>query len=151
MSLVRNASFLIVKNSCVREELIDLPFFLQTQLQQITVQEHLFGEFALAPLTFELCTSPTDTFTFTYHPFNLLSMYAVDNLQRLIFVNGRSLDKFTGTRVKCKSLFTFIFTLQDHLRGQWHSPISRKVFTCGRLTTQSSPHCCSTRRTNFRN
>ena len=36
MSLVRSASFLIVKNSCVREELIDLPFFLQTQLQQIT-------------------------------------------------------------------------------------------------------------------
>ena len=49
MSLVRIASFLIIKNSCVREELIDLPFFLQTQLQQITVQEHLFGELALAP------------------------------------------------------------------------------------------------------
>ena len=31
------------KNSCVREELIDFRFFLQTQLQQITVQEHLFG------------------------------------------------------------------------------------------------------------
>ena len=51
MSLVRNASFLIVKNSCVREELIDIPFFLQTQLQQITVQEHPFGEFAPAPHT----------------------------------------------------------------------------------------------------
>ena len=37
MSLIRIASFLIVKNSCVREELTDLPFFLQTQLQQITV------------------------------------------------------------------------------------------------------------------
>ena len=61
MSLVRIASFLIVKSSCVREELIDLPFFLQTQLQQITVQEHLFGEFALTPLTFSPCTSPTDT------------------------------------------------------------------------------------------
>ena len=56
MSLVRNGSFLIVKNSCVREELIDLPFFLQTQLQQITVKEHIFGEFAIAPLTFVLCT-----------------------------------------------------------------------------------------------
>ena len=44
MSLVRSASFLIVKNSCVREELIDLTFFLQTQLQQITVQEHLSDE-----------------------------------------------------------------------------------------------------------
>ena len=67
MSLVRSASFLIVKNKCVREELTDLPFFLKTQLQQITVQEHLFGEFALAPLTFGPCTSPTDTFPFTYH------------------------------------------------------------------------------------
>ena len=66
MSLFRNASFLIVKNSCVREELIDLPFFLQTQLQQITVQEHLFGDFALAPLTFGMYTSPTETFPFTY-------------------------------------------------------------------------------------
>ena len=43
MSLVRIASFLIVKNSFAREELIDLPYFLQTQLQQITVKEHLFG------------------------------------------------------------------------------------------------------------
>ena len=44
MSLVRNASFLIVKNGCVREELTDLPFFLETQLQQITVQEHLLNK-----------------------------------------------------------------------------------------------------------
>ena len=71
MSLVCNASFLIVKNSCVKEELIDLPFDLQTQLQQITVQEHMFREFALVPLTFGLCTSPTDTFPFTYHFFRL--------------------------------------------------------------------------------
>ena len=41
--------------------------FSLTQLQQITVQEHIFGEFALAPLTFEPCTSPTDTSPFTYH------------------------------------------------------------------------------------
>ena len=44
ISLVRNASFLIVKNSGVREELSYLPFFLMTQLQQITVKEHIFGE-----------------------------------------------------------------------------------------------------------
>ena len=42
MSLVRIASFLIVKYSCVREELTDLPIFLQTQLQQITVKEHFW-------------------------------------------------------------------------------------------------------------
>ena len=46
---------------------IDLPFFLQTKLQQITVQEHIFGEFALTPLTFGPCTYPTDIFPFTYH------------------------------------------------------------------------------------
>ena len=67
MSLVFNASFLIVKKSCVREELIDILFFLQTKLQQITVQEHIFGEFALAPLTFGPCTFPTDTFPSTHH------------------------------------------------------------------------------------
>ena len=50
--LPRNASFKTVKNSCVREEVSDVVFFLQTQLQYITVQEHLFGDFALAPLNF---------------------------------------------------------------------------------------------------
>ena len=40
MSLVRIASFLIVKKSCVREELIDLPFFLQTQLQYRLISDH---------------------------------------------------------------------------------------------------------------
>ena len=44
MSLLCIASFLIVKHSYVREEFIDLPFFLQTQLQQINVKEHLFDE-----------------------------------------------------------------------------------------------------------
>ena len=61
--LPRNTSFLIVKNCCVREELSDVVFFLQTQLQQINVQEHLFGEFALAPLTFGPCTSTNDNFS----------------------------------------------------------------------------------------
>ena len=40
--------------------------FLQTQLQKITVEEHIIGKFALATLTFGLWTSPTDTFPFTY-------------------------------------------------------------------------------------
>ena len=71
--LPRNTSFLIVKHSCVREELSDVVFFLQAQLQQITVQEHLFGEFALAPINFGSRSSPTDTFTFT-HPFTSVSI-----------------------------------------------------------------------------
>ena len=92
VSLVRNASFLILKNSCVREELTDVVFFLQTQLQQITVQEHIFGEFALAPLTFVPCTSPTDTFPFTSHfpsvsipishPLNCSPICMIENFQR---------------------------------------------------------------------
>ena len=87
-----NAIFLILKHRCVREELSDVVFFLQTQLQQITVQEHLFGEFALAPLTFGPCTSPTDTFSFPYHfpsvsipisnPLNCRPICLVDNFQR---------------------------------------------------------------------
>ena len=67
MPLVCIASFLIIKNSCVRKELTDLPSFHKTQLQQITMEEHLFGEFALATLTFGPCTFTSDTFPFTYH------------------------------------------------------------------------------------
>ena len=67
ISLICNADFIILKNSGVREELTDVVFFLETQLQQITVQEPVFCEFALTPLTFGPCTSPTDSFPFTYH------------------------------------------------------------------------------------
>ena len=65
--------------------------FLQTQLQHITVQERLFGDFTLATLTFGPCTSPTDTFPFTYHfmsvfipisnPLNCSPICAGENLQ----------------------------------------------------------------------
>ena len=47
--------------------LSDVVFFLQTQLQQITMQEIIFGELALVSLTFGSYTSPIDTFSFTYH------------------------------------------------------------------------------------
>ena len=92
--------------------------------QQITVKEHLSGEFALVHLTFSFCISPTDTFPFTYHPFNGPGMCAVDNLQRLRFDNSQSPDKFTGKpkivslrtssqeSVKHTSTFTFTFTLR---------------------------------------
>ena len=60
-------SFRIINCFRVREEVSYVVFFLQTQLQHITVQGNIFGEFALALLTFGLCTSPTDTFTFTYY------------------------------------------------------------------------------------
>ena len=88
--LVRIASFFNIKNSCVREEITDLPSFHKTQLQQITVEEYLFGEFALATLTFGPCTSTSDTFPFTYHfppvsisisePFNCSPIFTIHNL-----------------------------------------------------------------------
>ena len=119
MSLVRNASFLIIKNSYVRKELIDLPFFLQTQLQQITVQEHIFGEFALAPLTFGPCTSPTDTFPFTDHCssvsipisqyLNCSPIFQVENFQRL----QRQIDILYNSRRRRGSHFRFLYTLQS--------------------------------------
>ena len=48
--LLHNTSFLIIKHSFNREELSDAVFFLQTELQHITVQKNLFGEFALTPV-----------------------------------------------------------------------------------------------------
>ena len=119
ISLVRNASFLIVKKSCVREELIDIPFFIQTQLQQITVQEHLFGELALAPLTFDPCTSPTDIFPFTYHLpsvsipicqyLNCSPICTVDNFQRF----QRQINILDNPILRRGSHFRFPYTLQS--------------------------------------
>ena len=87
-SLLRNVSFLIVKCSCVREELSDVVFLIQTKLQQITMQEHIFSVFALTYLTFGLCTSPTDI---SPSP----TTCTIVDFQQLIFRNSRSPDKFT--------------------------------------------------------
>ena len=95
--------------------------FLQTQLQQITVQEHIFGDFALAHLTFGSCTSPTENFPFTYHPSNRCAMCAVDYFQQLRFGNSQSPDKFTGKPYIKMNVYIYI---AHHLQGQWHSLIS---------------------------
>ena len=76
--------------------------------QQITVQEHIFGEFAIVHLTFGTCTSPTDTFHFTYHSFIGPGMCSVDNFRRLRF---GSLPTSSQESVKHKSTFMFTFTL----------------------------------------
>ena len=119
MSLVHNASFLIVKKSCVREELIDLLFLLQKQLQQITVHEHIFDEIALVPLTFGPCTSPTETFSFAYHfPSVSIPIYqslkcspicAVENFRRL----QRQINILDNSRQRKGSHFRFPYTLQS--------------------------------------
>ena len=125
ISLVRNVSFLIVKNSCVRKELTDVVFFLQTQLQHITVQEHLVGEFALAPLTFGPCTSPTDTFPFIYHfssvsipisqSLNCSPILAVYNFQRF----KRQINILDNPCLRRGSHFQFPYTLQSSGNFLW--------------------------------
>ena len=125
ISLVRNASFLIVKKSCVREELTDVVFFLQTQLQQITVQEHIFDEFALAPLTFGPFTPPTDIFHFTYHfpsvtipisqSLNCSPICVVDNFQRF----QRQIDILNNPRRRRGSQFRSPYMLQSSGDFPW--------------------------------
>ena len=125
MTLLRIASYLIVKHSCVREEFIDLPFFLQTQLQQITVKQHLFGEFALATLTFGPCTSPSDTPPFTY-PFpyvcilirntlNRRPICEVDNFQLF----QRQINFLDNPCCRRCSHFRFLYTLDSSSNLFW--------------------------------
>ena len=97
---------------------------------------------------------------------------AVDNFQRLIFGNSQSPDKFTGNTkkfshptssqesLKHKSTFTFTLrTIYPSMRSMAqpypqtsktsiYSHLSTKGFDLPPITTQSSMHCCSTRR-NF--
>ena len=119
ISLVRNAILLIVKKKLCQGRIQWGYVLLQTQLHQITEQEHIFGEFALAPLTFGPCTSPTDTFPFTYHflsvsipirqSLNCIPICAVDNLQRL----QRQIDVLDNPRRRRVSHFWFSYTLQS--------------------------------------
>ena len=118
--LPRNPSLLIVKNSGVREKLSDVNKSLCKNILLVS------SPLCTPPLV--SCTSPTDTLPFTYQPFNGPSMCAVDNFQRLIFSNSRSPDKFTGKR-KTKIIFYVYIYILHHLRNQWHSLITQKVFT----------------------
>ena len=98
--------------------------FFQTQLQQITVQEHLFVKFAFALLTFGPCTYPTDTFPFTYHfpsvsitiikPLNSSLICAVENFQRF----QRQIIILDNPRWRRCSYFRFLYTL--HSSGDFH-------------------------------
>ena len=119
ITLVPNTSFIIVKIVVSKKKSV---------MSKNTLQEYLAVEFALVHLTFGLCTSPTDTFPFTYHPFNGCGMCAVDNFQRLRFGNSRSPDKFTRKHKTQIIVYVYIY-IAHHLRGQWHIPISQKVFT----------------------
>ena len=89
--LPNNASFIIAKQMFVREELSDVVLFFEHNLKK-SLCKICFGEFTLAPLKFDPCTSRTDSFYFTYHfpfvsvtirnPLKFSSNYVVDNLKR---------------------------------------------------------------------
>ena len=99
--------------------------FLQKPLQQITVQEHIFGEFTISPLTFGPCTSPTDTFSFTYHfpsvsipiryPLRWSPICAVENLQRF----QRHINIFDNPLWRRCSHFRFSYTLESSVYFLW--------------------------------
>ena len=97
-----------------------------TQLQQITVEEHPFGEFALMTLTFGSCTSTTDTFPFTYHfpsvpisisqPLNCSPIFTIENLQRF----QRQIDILDNTRRRRGSHFRIPYMLQSSVDIPWY-------------------------------
>ena len=118
--LVHNASFKIIMNSGVRIELNYLPFSLLIQLQKNIVEEHLFGVFSLATLTFGTCTSPTDTFPFNYlftsvtiyicYPLNCSTIWVIDNFQ-LFQCQINILDNSVWRR--CSSYLKIPYTIQS--------------------------------------
>ena len=118
ISLVRIASFLIVKTLVSGKNSV-IPFFLMTQFQQTTVKEHIFCEFALTTITFGSCTSPTDTFPFTYlflsvpisiqYPLNCWNILLVNYFQRF----QRQICIFNNPDWRRCSHFRIPFTLQS--------------------------------------
>ena len=129
-------------------------FSLQLQLQQITVNEHIFSEFSIAHPTLGSCTSPTDTSPLTYHPFNGCAVFAVEYFQRLIFGNSQLSDKFTGKptifshpkssqEILKQQINEYIY-IAHHLQGQWHSLISPQTAKTPLLDSYYFPVTCPT-------
>ena len=98
-----------------------------TQLQQITVKEHLFGELALATFTFGSCTYPTETFIFTYfflsvpisicYPQNCCTISPVNYFQRF----QRQIYIFNNPDWRSCSHFRIPYTLQSSGNLPWCS------------------------------
>ena len=86
--LSRNASFLIVKYSCVREELSDVNKSLCNNIFLVS-SRLCTSTLVCAPPQLKIPPSLTT-------PFNGTGMWSVENFQRLIFGNSQSPDKFTG-------------------------------------------------------
>ena len=110
------------------------------------------------------CTSPLVHAPPQLTLFPSTTTCAVEDSQHLRFGNSQSPDKFTGKPKTKIIIYKLHCAPSTHLRGQCHSPISpqtaktpikghlsTKGFDLPPITTQSSPYCCSTMRTTFRN
>ena len=118
ISLVRNASFLIVKNSGVREEVSDVNKSLYKNI--FMASSRLFtSPLVRAPPQLTLLTSPS-TPSMTRH---------VSGRQFPMLEIWQSPDKFTGKSKTKINVYVYIY-IAHHLQGQWHSSISQKVLTC---------------------
>ena len=118
MSLVRNASFLIVKNSGVREEVRDVNKSLCKNI--LLVSSHLCtSPLVRAPPQLTLFTSPIIPSTpghMRSRKFTTLEIW-------------QSPNNFTGNHKTQINIYVYIY-IAHHLRGQWHSSIYQKVLTC---------------------
>ena len=84
--LPRNASFLILKHSCVREELSDVVFFFQCNFNKPLCKNIFLVSFHLH----NSCAPPQLII------FPSTNICAVEDIQRLRFGISKSPDKFTG-------------------------------------------------------
>ena len=159
--LSRNTSFPIIKHSCVREELSDVVFFFRQNFNKSLCKNIFLVSLRLctSPL---VCAPPQLTLSLHLPPLQRPIICAVDNFQRLIFGNSQSPDNFTG-KPKIVSLPTSSqesVNRNQHLCLHLHCAPSMRSMSqpdilngvdLPPIMTQSSPHCCSTRRITFRN
>ena len=118
ISLVRNARYLIIKNSGFREEVSDVNKSLCKNI--FLVGSCLCtSPLICVPLQLTLFTSPTTPSTPQHvcgRQFPTLDIW-------------KSPKNFTGKRKTQSNFYVHIY-IARHLRGQWHSSISRKMLTC---------------------
>ena len=106
MSLVRDASFLIVKNSGVREEVSDVNKSLRKNIFFVSLRL-CTSPLVCAPPQLTLFTSPTTPSTPRH----------VRGIQFRTLEIFQSPDKFTGKRKTQINIYVYIY-LAHHLRGK---------------------------------
>ena len=118
--LPRNASILIVKNSCVREEVRDFNKSLRKNIF-LVISRLCTSTLVRAPPQLTLFTSPTTPSM----PHN------VHSRKFPTLEIWQSPKKFTGKRKIQINVYSYIY-IAHHLRGQWNSSIYQKLLACHR-------------------